>query len=67
MKISETWALVCEKASRGNVQPVVRTSFTAGVRAAAVELLMHSRDVLDDEASSRLYARLMAAADRVDR
>ena len=67
MKISETWALVGEKASRGNVQSVVRTSFTAGVRAAAVELLMHSRDVLDDEASSRLYARLMAAADRVDR
>lgn len=67
MKVIETWALVEEKARSGNTRGATQSAFAAGVRAAAVELLMHSKDVLNAEDSAALYGRLMATADRIER
>lgn len=67
MKISETWALLEDRTRDANTRSAVKSAFAAGVRAVAVELLMHSKDVLNADDSARLYARLMTTADRVER
>lgn len=67
MKITETWALVEEKSRTSNTRSATKTAFAAGVRATAVELLMHSKDMVNDADGAALYARLMATADRIER
>lgn len=67
MKITETWATVEARISNGHKIAATRTAFAAGVRAVAVEVLMHSKDILNAEDSGALYTRLMASADRVER
>jgi hypothetical protein len=67
MKIIETWALVEEKSRTGNSRSAIKTAFASGVRAVAVEMLMHSRDVLNADDGAALYARFMATADRIER
>ena len=67
MKITETWGLVEEKSRTGNAPHAVKTAFAAGVRAAAVELLTHSRDIIHADDGAALYARFMATADRIER
>lgn len=67
MKIAETWALVEEKTHASNTRNTTKAAFAAGVRAVAVEMLMHSNDVLNEQDSGALYSRLMAAADRIER
>ncbi len=67
MKITETWALVEGKVHDSNTKAATKSAFAAGVRAVAVELLMHSKDVLDADDSAALYARFMATADRIER
>ena len=67
MKITETWELVEEKSRAGNAPHAVKTAFAAGVRAAAVEMLMHSQDVISADDGAALYARFMATADRIER
>lgn len=67
MKIFETWDLLRGRTDQTNARSAVKSAFAAGVRAGAVELLMHSKDVLHDADSGVLYARLMATADRIER
>lgn len=68
MKIAEIWEDTKARLNaRGRHDTSVTASiFAGGLRAAAVELLTNSKDVLNDEDANKLYIRFMAAADRIE-
>lgn len=45
---------------------VTASTFAGGVRAVAVELLTHAKDVINDKDAAKLHKRFMAAADRIE-
>lgn len=67
MKIDEVWNAIEANIANGHKVASAKVDFAAGVRAVAVEALTHMKDILNDEDSGRLYARLMATADRIER
>lgn len=69
MKALEIWNDVKERLAKqghGDTRYTAST-FAGGMRAVAVELLTHARDVLSDEDAARLHNRFMAAAERVEK
>lgn len=68
MKIAEIWGEAEARLAERGAADLSRmpATFAGGVRAVAVELLTHAKDLVDDGTAKKLYARLMNAADRID-
>lgn len=68
MKVSEIWDDTKDRLTARGHHDTFQTAsiFAGGLRAAAVEILTHCKDVLNDEDANKLSARFMAAADRIE-
>lgn len=69
MKAIEIWDdTKARLAARGHHDTSLTSSvFAGGLRAAAVEILTHCRDILTNEDASAISSRFMKVADRIEK